>query len=183
MKQSAKTVVGGMTAALSAVLMLFTVIPVFEYTLPAFAGAMIMFTVIELDKRWAFGVYVAVSLVSFLTAPDKEAAMMYIAFFGYYPILKSVFESKLPRVAEYVLKFLVFNVAIIAAYAVLIKFMGFDINEFAEFFSKTLSLKVAIPVLLGLGNIVFIAYDVCLTGFAGLYIRRWQQRFRRLFKF
>lgn len=90
---------GGIVSALSLVLMIsVAVIPFLTYALPAAAGMLIVFMVIETDKKWAFGVYAAVAILGVLLVPDKEVAVMYIAFFGYYPILKAVMESKLrPR--------------------------------------------------------------------------------------
>ena len=89
MKQSSKTALGGVVSALSVTLMLMTaVIPFMTYALPLLAGALLILMVIEINKRWAFIVYVAVSLLAVLVVPDKEAAVFYIAFFGYYPIIK-----------------------------------------------------------------------------------------------
>lgn len=183
MKQSAKTALGGMVAALSVVLLALTIIPVFVYTMPALASALILLIVIEVDKKWAFGVYAAASIVGFFVAPDKEAAIVYIAFFGYYPIVKSVFESKLPRALEYVAKFAVFNCAIVAAYAVIIKVMGLmTLEEMTEFPSYPALAKFALPILLVLANVMFFVYDICLSRLVTLYIHRWQNKFRRLFR-
>ncbi|MCQ2463155.1 MAG: hypothetical protein MJ177_07100 [Clostridia bacterium] len=183
MKQSSKTALCGMTAALGVVIMLLSTLPLFYVAAPAFPGMLTMLIVIEVDRKWAFGVYAAVALISFFICPDKEAAMLYLAFFGYYPIIKSVFESKLPRAVEILLKFVVFNAAVIAAYYVLSKFMGVDLNEFGEMGSKNLPLKTAIPIVLALANVAFAVLDFCMTSFVTLYIHRFQKYFRKLFKF
>lgn len=172
-----------MSAALAVVVMLLSTLPLFYMAAPAFAGMLTMLIVIEVDKKWAFGVYAAVSVISLFICPDKEAAMLYTAFFGYYPIVKSVFESKLPRPVEILLKFAVFNAAVISAYFILSKFMGVDLNEFAQMGSKTLPLKVALPAVLALGNLAFVALDFCMTSLVTLYIHRFQKYFRKLFKF
>lgn len=182
MRQSAKTAIGGMTAALSVVLMLLTAIPFFTYAIPAFAGALVLLIIIEINKKWAFGVYVAVSVISYFVAFDKEAAVMYAAFFGYYPIVKALLESKLPRVAEYIVKFALFNGATVSAYAFMIKFMGLSLTELTEFPSFPTLTKYGLPILLVMGNIMFAVYDLCLTRFVAMYIYKWQARFRRLFK-
>lgn len=181
MKQSAKTALGGIIAALSVVIMMMTVVPFFIYALPAFAGVLIMLAVIEIDKKWAFGIYVAVCLVSIFIVPDKEAAVMYIAFFGYYPIVKALMESKLPRVAEYLLKFALFNVSVVAAYAVLMKFMGLSLDEMLGISNPSFT-KIGLVIMLVLANVMFIMYDFCLTKIVTLYLLRWQKRFRQLFK-
>lgn len=116
-KKSSKTAVGGVITALSIVLMFLTsVIPTLTYALPAAAGFLITLIVIEIDKKWALGVYVAVSLLSVLLIADKEAAVMYIMFFGYYPIVKAIFEKHFHSMLLWVLKFAVFNVGAVAAF-------------------------------------------------------------------
>ena len=84
MRNSAKTAMGGMIAALSLTIMLLTaVIPYLQYALPAMSGALLVLMVIEINKKWALCTYTAVSILSFLILPNKEAAMVYFAFFGF----------------------------------------------------------------------------------------------------
>lgn len=161
-----------------------TALDLFVYALPALAGMLTMFCVIELDKKWSFGVYIAVSLISVLLVPNKEAAVMYVAFFGYYPIMKAILESKLPKVTEYIIKFLLFNVSVIAAYAVLIKVLGMPFDELMGLTENDGFLaKYAVPVMLVLGNMVFITYDIALTRIITAYLRVWQKKFKKLFPF
>ena len=76
MKQSSKTALGGIVSALSVTLMLMTgVIPFMTYALPLAAGSLLILVVIEINKRWAFVVYAAVSLMSIFVVTDKEAAV------------------------------------------------------------------------------------------------------------
>lgn len=184
LSQSAKTAMGGMITALSVVILMPTALEVFVYALPAFAGMLVMFSVVELGKKWAFGIFAGVAIVSLLLVPNKEAAILYALFFGYYPVLKAIFESKLPKVLEYIAKFLVFNVSMIVSYAILIKVLGMPFTEIMgldggnDFYSK-----FAAPVMLGLGNIVFIVFDIALTRIITAYIRVWQKKFRKIFPF
>lgn len=184
MSQSAKTAIGGMVAALSVVLLVPTALDLFVYALPAMAGILIMFCVVELGRGWSFGVYAAVSILSMLIVPNKEAAVLYVAFFGYYPIVKAVLESRLPRALEYIFKFLIFNVAVVVAYIQLVKVFGMPFDELMgidgtdSFFSK-----YAVPVMLLLGNVVFIVFDLALTRMVTAYLRVWQKKFRKMFPF
>ena len=94
MKQSSKTALGGILAALSLVLMfLFAIFPSATIAAPAVASILLIFAVLEMGKGWAFGIYVAVSLLAMLVVPTKEAAVLYVVFFGYYPILKALIEK------------------------------------------------------------------------------------------
>lgn len=185
MSQSAKTAIGGMTAALSVVLMLPTVMGLWTYALPAFAGILIMFTIIELDKKWAAGIFVAVSILSLMLLPNKEAAVFYVCFFGNYPIIKSIVESKkLPRILEYIIKIVLFNISVLFATFIMIKVFGVPLEEFLDIEGETgWFAKYAIPITLGLGNVTFIAFDFMLTMFVVAYLRTWQKRFRKLFRF
>ncbi len=184
MSQSGKTAIGGMITALSVVVLMPTALEVFVYALPAFAGMLIMFSVVELDKKWAFGIYAAVSILSLMLVPNKEAAVLYAAFFGYYPILKAILESKLPRAAEYIIKFAVFNVAMLGSYAVLVKVLGIPFDELMGIEGETGFLaKYMLPIMLGLGNVAFILFDIATTRIITVYLNVWQKKFRKLFPF
>lgn len=185
MSQSAKTAIGGMTAALSVVLMLPTVMGLWTYALPAFAGILIMFAIIELDKKWALGIYVAVSILSLILLPNKEAAVFYACFFGHYPILKAIIESKqIPRVVEWIIKIVIFNVSVLAAAFIMLKVFGMPLSELLGTEGETAWwVEYAVPITLIIGNITFIAFDYLLTTAVVIYLNKWQKRFRKMFPF
>lgn len=177
MKKNSVTALGGMLAALSVVFMFMTgLIPFLTYAMPAVCGAILILLVIEADTKWALGVYAAVSILAVLIAPDKEAAMMYIAFFGYYPVAKSFFERRFSKAVGWVLKFLLFNVAMVLAYVIIIYVFNIPLDEMEEFG------KMAAPILLGLGNVVFFVYDIALTRIISTYLSSWQKQFRKIFR-
>lgn len=177
MKQSSKCAIGGIVAALSLVLLIsIAVVPFLTYALPAFAGAILIFAVIEIGKAWSFGIYAAVAILGIFLVPEKEVAMMYLCFFGYYPILKSILETKFNRVIEWILKILAFLAAISGSYFLMIKFMGITVDELDKYG------YVAIPVLLGLGTLAFILYDIMLGKVAQIYNLKWRKYFKKYFK-
>ena len=177
MKQSSKCALGGIVAALSLVMMIsVAIIPFLTYALPAAAGLLIVIIVMEIDKKWAFGVYCTVAILGMLLVPDKEVAVMYLAFFGYYPILKAVTESKLPATIGWMVKVASFVGTMVISYFLMIKFMGVTIDEVDEIGI------IAIPLLLGLGTFAFVIYDIALTKLITLYIAKWRKYFRRYFK-
>ena len=185
MSQSAKTAIGGMTAALSVVLMLPTIMGLWTYALPAFAGILIMFTIIELDKKWATGIFVAVSLLSLMLLPNKEAAVFYLCFFGNYPIIKGILEGgKMPRVLEYIIKFVVFNAEVLLAGFIMVKIFGVPMAEFLGIEGETASwTQYALPITLAVGNVTFLLFDKLLTMMVTIYLVKWQKRFRKMFPF
>lgn len=170
-------------AALSVVLLVPTVLDVLVYALPAFAGVITMFCVVEMGKTWAFGVYAATAIITMLVIPNKEAAVLYTAFFGYYPIVKAVFESKLPKAVGYVLKFAVFNAAVAVSYILLVKVFGMPFNELMGIDGDAWWARFAIPVMLVCGNIVFILFDFMLTRLVTVYLAVWQKKFHKMFRF
>ena len=133
--------------------------------------------VLELGKGWAFGVYAAAGLLAILVIPSKEAAVLFVVFFGYYPILKAVLEKKLhSRLLEWIVKLLLFLSVMSVSYYLMIRFMGIEFEEIDKYG------KAAVPLLLVFGAVAFVGYDFCLTLFISEYLRRWQKRFHRLFK-
>ena len=177
-ENSSRTALGGIIAALSVTMMLLTtVIPVLSYALPAIAGVLLILIVIEVDKTWAFGVYAAVSLLSLLILPDKEAAMMYVFFFGHYPIMKAILEGKCKGFVLWLFKFLLFNVSVVAAYLIIIYVFQLPFEEMEEYG------KWAVYGLLGLGNIVFVVYDIALSRLVMLYELKLRHFVRHLFRF
>lgn len=177
-RESARTALGGIVAALSVALMLLSsVIPFLQYVLPAIAGAILAIIVIELNKRWAVGTYIAVSILSFIMIPDKETAMMYISFFGYYSVVKIALEQKIKlRPVRFIIKFLIFNIAMVCSYALLIYVFGMPIEDLTDNGWKGLL------ALLALANVMMVCYDFALTQMIRLYVARWQKRFRKIFK-
>lgn len=177
MKQSSKCAIGGILSALSLVLMIsVAIIPFLTYALPAVAGTLIVLMVIETDKKWAFGVYAAVAILAMILVPDKEVAVMYLAFFGYYPILKSAVESKLNNALGWIIKIATFLVTIVLSYVLMINLMGVTVDEIEEFGI------VAVPMLLGMGTFAFIMYDIALTKLIILYLQKFRKLFKRYFK-
>lgn len=157
-------------------MLLTGVIPFMTYALPLAAGALLILAVIEINKRWAFFVYVAVSLLSVFVVPDKEAAVFYVSFFGYYPIIKSTLEKHLNIVVEWIVKLVIFNASTVAGYFFTTYVLGIPFDETGEFG------KYSLLILLALANAVFIAYDVMLTKFITLYLMKFRKSFHKIFK-
>ena len=179
MNQSGRVALGGMITALCLVLMFLTgVIPVATYALPAISGVLLIVIVIEIGAKWSWMVYAAVSVLSLLFAADKQAAVLFVLFFGYYPILKAYIEKKLPhkRILEWILKFLVFNAAMIVAFFIVIKVLSVPEDSFTIF-------GIYLPwVFLLLGNFVFLIYDYALSGLIMMYIQKLHASVKRMLR-
>ena len=163
MKITGKITLCAMMSALASVFMLTSYFPYLTYAIPALAGLFIMVAVIETDIKWAAVAFVASAIITALIA-EPEAKMLYILFFGYYPIVKAVFERMRSRILEYLLKFVVFNAAVILAYGVVATLIGVDISDMGDFG------KYSSIILLIAANLVFVVYDLAVTKMAAFYI-------------
>ena len=177
MKKTSKIALSAVFAALSVALMaLVSIIPNLELALPAISGLFVAVIVIEVDKKWALGVWAAVSLLSLIVVPNKAAAIIYAVFFGYYPVLKAVLESKTPRAVEYIIKILTFSVVMSLSYFLMVKFMGID-PDLPDFLGKW-----AIPAIALLGIIAFLLYDYALSKLITFYCLRLSSKLRKILK-
>ncbi len=169
MKKSAQVALGGLASALCLLFMFMTgMIPFATYVLPAAAGVVLVAVVCENGNKTALLVYIAVSLLSIFIVPDREAAFMFIFFFGYYPIIKEKLDTIPFPPLRFIVKMVIFNVAIIAGYFFIIYALGIPdiLTDFGDFG------RYSVYVLLGLGNITFIVYDFALRNIFDLY-RNW----------
>lgn len=172
-----KIAFGGIICALSLVVMfLSTVFPMAEYTCPALAGIFLIALVLDFNKKTALLAYAAISLLSVFMLPNKEAAIIFVAFLGYYPILKSCLEQTKSRILEWILKISIFNVSIFISYFIIIHVFNMtallnDMQGFAEY---------GVLILLALGNVAFIIYDFALTNLIGMYIQRIKPKLRNI---
>lgn len=175
-KSSLKIAFTGLLAALSVALMFLTgLVPVATLAIPALAGCLLIPVVVELNVRWGFACYGVCAVLSFLLAPDREAFLIYALFFGYYPVLYAVLGRMKSIPLRYVLKFIIFNVAVICEGLLSIYVLGIPFEALGILGNFT------IPVLLLLGNVVFFLYDRALNGLVIEYVRRLHPRVRRLF--
>ncbi|MEG0895649.1 MAG: hypothetical protein RSE93_08020 [Oscillospiraceae bacterium] len=163
MKKTKQIAFGGIICGLSLVIMLLTgIFPFAEYSCPALAGIVLISLVIEYGKKTAFIAYCAIAILSAIIVPNKEAAILFVFFLGYYPIIKSVFEKCKSRILEWILKLLTFNTSVILSYIIMLNVLS--MTNLTDDFKG-----IAIPILLILGNIVFIVYDFALNGLANMY--------------
>ena len=174
MKTSVKVALGGVVAALSLVLMfLCSVIPFGTFAFPTFAGMLLILIVINLGYGYAVAVYFVTAVLSFLIVTDKEAVLYYTAFLGFYPIVKSLIERISSKVVQYIVKFVLFNACMIAAFYIGILVLSVPKESFMLF-------GVYLPWLfLIIGNVFFILYDLCVTRLVTIYLIKWHNRFNK----
>ena len=143
---------GGLLAALAVVIMsMGTLIPVATYVCPMLCALVLQLVLKICGKRIAWAWYGAVSLLSLLMAPDKEAAAIFLAL-GFYPIVKPGLDR---RKGKWLLKVLFFNGMIMLTYWLLMHLFG--MAQLAAEFTEMGILLVAVMLLLG--NVTFFLLD------------------------
>lgn len=173
MKKNTKIALCGITASLSVVLMLFSYFPYLTYAIPALTGLIIMIPVVETGKKWAFGAYLSAAVLIFIFG-EPESKILYISFFGYYPILKSVIEKICKPVIEWLLKLAVFNAAAVASYLILSYVFNISYDDFGKLG------QYGAYIFLAAVNIAFVIYDIGFSRVAGLYMYRLHSKIKKL---
>ena len=174
MKTSVKVTMGGVVAALSLVLMFLTsIIPFGTYAFPTFAGILLVLLVFNLGYGYALGVFAVTSVLSLLFVTDKEAALLYVLFLGYYPIIKGLIEKLRSKPIQYLIKFAVLNVCLIASFYLGTLILSIPPESFVLF-------GIYMPwVFLVIGNVFFVVYDLCITRLVTLYLLKWHNRLNK----
>lgn len=175
MKQSGKVALGGVLGALSVVCLLGTVFPYATFALPAMAGLVLLPVAIEAGRGPGWLTFGAVAVLNLLLTPSMEAKLLFVAFLGYYPLLKLVLDP-LPRVFSWVLKLGLFNITVVAAYWLMLHLFALEDNSF-ELFGVNMPL-----VLLALANVTFVLYDLCLSRLLDWYMLMLHPRLKRSFR-
>ena len=167
---------GGICSAVCLLLMFCSgFLPMLDYTIPTFAGFLMVVMIVEADKNWAFGTYAAVSLLCVFITPNYEASLLFILFMGYYPILKFYLEKSRSVVFRWAVKLGVFNIAIVIFYNIFaFLFTSEDMLEGMEWFGK-----YALPALWVMANGCFLIYDYALTQLINVYVSWFRRKILR----
>ena len=156
---SRKIAFGGMMAALATVIMsLGGLIPVATFVCPMLCMLILAFVTRMCGRRIGWAWYGAVSVLSLLLGPDKEAAAVFV-FLGFYPIVKPALDRMKLGVP---VKAVLFNGLILMMYGLLIRLFG--MTQIAEEYRELGTVMTV--VMLILGNVTFFLLDRVLTRFS-----------------
>ncbi|HNZ99429.1 hypothetical protein [Ruminococcus sp.] len=173
---SYRVALGGIVSALCLVTMFLAgVIPALYLLLPGIAGILLMIIAVEVNIPWAFLTYLAVSLLSLIITFDKEAALIFIMFFGHYPVVRFYIQKIPLRLIRLAVKLILFNICIICYFYVTVYIFGLDemLDEFSDFG------RYGAYIMLGISNFIFLVYDLDLDVMYKLYKKRLLPRFKR----
>ncbi len=155
-KTSERVALGGIVAALCVVMMFLTgVLPALYIAAPMCAGMLMLILVEEVSVAWGWLTYLATSLLAMIVTFDKEAALMFILFFGYYPILRMYLTRIGIKPLRVVLKLLLFNVFLVIDYWMTVTVFG--LPTFDDYGNAMLIGMAAAA------NALFLFYDTLLS--------------------
>ncbi len=174
MKNTKKLTLSSVLSALGVVLMAFgSVIDLFDLTICAVASLIVVFVYLEIGTAYAFGVYLATSLLSLILLPSKIVFFEYFFVFGIYPLLKALIE-RLPRWSWLLVKILYINAVVWLLLLFSELFLGVPFIE-----GDTLIIKVLVYLLL---NVTFIVYDYFITVMVRVYVDKFRKQFKKFIK-
>lgn len=173
---SYRVALGGIVSALCLVTMFLAgIIPALYLVLPMAAGILMMIIAVEVNTKWAALTYIAVSILSFFITFDKEAALIFIMFFGHYPILRLYIEKIKSRGIRLAVKLAVFNACVLAYFYATVYLLGLqqlleELNDIGKYGGI---------IMLAVVNVIFVMYDYNLSVTYVLYRKKLMPKFRR----
>ncbi len=163
-----KLALGAVSAAfVVATLYLIPVVPTNTISLYALSSFFVAVMIIEVGLFYGWAFYAATSLLALLVVPDKMSVLPYIAFFGFYGLIKYYIEKIKYLPAQYLVKFACFNIALAAAYFVA-----------RQLFEQAVSSRLPVAAIAAVLQAIFLVYDYVYT----LFIRYYMQKLRRFLK-
>ena len=155
-----------LTAIGTAILILSSFFRTIDLTLAVVASLFALFARLEIGRNYALLVYAATSVLALILCPTKFSAFVYLGFAGFYPIIKPQFE-RLPKFFSYLLKLLLFNVALSLLLLLCIYVLKLPTEQYG------FSLLIYI-----LGNVTFIIYDLALSQMVYYYAIKLRKRLK-----
>ena len=153
-----------MSAVFSALIVVFTLLGTFidilDFTVAAICSFTVCIVVLEAKNKYAFMVYLASSALCLIFVPLSTATLYFVAFFGYYPILK-LYVSKLPKVIQRIICIAVFNIT-----------MALIMLLFKVVFALQNEPYYIYLLLLAALNLFFLCFDRVFDIFPYLYIKK-----------
>lgn len=162
MKNSKVIAYSSVATALSVVMLfLGSIVWVLGYTMPLVASLIMIVLLESVSKKSALLTFVSTSVISFILLNDKECVLLYVLFFGYYPLIRDKLNDIKPKLLSYLLKFVSFNAAMILTQILCVYVFGIPFDDMLG--------KWGIVVFALCLNLVFIVFDKLYTLLLRLY--------------
>lgn len=126
-----------------------------------------IFATVEFGGAYPWLIYAVTGVLSLMLVPDPMSALMYILFFGFYPILKVKLDKR-SRLFGWIVKEIVFNLSLAILFVLWILL-------FAAEGESTLVLNL---IFILVAEIIFPIYDLALSKMAVVYFRKIRPKLR-----
>lgn len=150
---SRTALVGVLSAGCLAFMWLACLMPTGRLGLNAVSGLFPMIAVMAGGRTAGYCCWAAAAILALILMPDKGVAVLFLLFFGIYPVLKSLFELQNRQFICWGLKFGFFNLVLVMCWVLL---RNLFLTQLPAWLSKNW-------LILLLGNAVFLIYDIGLT--------------------
>lgn len=175
MKKTKITALSGMLAALTVLFLFFgSVVQILAYVAPFISGLIMIILINNVNKRSAWTVFAVSSLVAVFLLPDKECALNYVFFFGWYPMVKDSFDKIKIKILRIVAKFAVYNVAVVFSQLACIYVFGIPFDNVLGVWG--------IVILLLLANLIFALYDMLFVLLSFIYMKKYYSKVKQFLK-
>lgn len=162
MKNSKVIAYSGVATALSVVMLfLGSIFWVLGYTMPLVASLVMIILLDSISQKSALLTFVSTSVISFILLNDKECVLLYVLFFGYYPLIRDKINDIKPKLLSYLLKFVTFNAAMVLTQILCVYVFGIPFDDMLG--------KWGIVVFALCLNLVFVVFDKLYTLLLRLY--------------
>ena len=162
MKNSKVIAYSGVATALSVVMLfLGSIFWVLGYTMPLVASLVMIILLDSISQKSALLTFVSTSVISFILLNDKECVLLYVLFFGYYPLIRDKINDIKPIFLSYLLKFVSFNAAMVLTQILCVYVFGIPFDDMLG--------KWGIVVFALCLNLVFVVFDKLYTLLLRLY--------------
>lgn len=160
--KSQKIATGGLLCALSLLfLYLCNVVPSGKLAMICISSFCIGLCVALINIKFSVIAYIAVSVLGLLILPNKVVPLLFVLFFGNYPVVKFYLEKVNKSYVMWLIKIIVFNIYAVITYFVIRSFVNVEIN-------------FAVPIIILIADFAYIIYDFAFSIFVTkiLEIRR-----------
>lgn len=162
MKNSKVIAYSGVATALSVVMLfLGSIFWVLGYTMPLVASLVMIILLDSISQKSALLTFISTSIISFILLNDKECVLLYILFFGYYPLIIDKINDIKLKFLSYLLKFITFNAAMVLTQVLCVYVFGIPFDDMLG--------KWGIVLFVLCLNLVFVVFDKLYTLLLKLY--------------
>ncbi len=169
---SYRVALGGIVAALCLMTMLMAgVVPILYIAAPMVAGLLLVILVQEVSTGWAALTYAATAVLSVFVVPDREATLMFVLFFGYYPLLRPRIKKLPTKLLRLFAKLGLYLLFLVVDYLLTVYVLGMPtFDEFPAW---------ALPLIALAATAVFLMYDSLIDDLTLFYTQVVRRRLKR----